>query len=462
MGDPSGPETRRAGWTYAVLRAMVCAFPVGTLLLVLLFQTSETYAGVSMVSVLPFALASFASLTAIYALCLLVVSDSLARRCRLREIEVTHAVRRERELVREKGDLTHEIELLSATREVMLILNQDVEFESILGKVLEIAANLIAGKGGEEITIYMVGEDSRVHPRAHRKGAKTLFGKDLERLALDRTNVEETVEHRRPHAVAEGTRISLVFPLFADRELLGAMKVRVELDPEHEDRGVRMERLEQHLLEFSRIVSLAIKTPDLYTRTIEDGMTRLFTKRHFGNQIRTYFAIARRYQEPLTLVMVDVDHFKKVNDGYGHLTGDAVLKGVAEIVREGIRSYSTAYRYGGEELAILMPKTPAPQAITVAERLRKRVEARKFTAEDRRSLAVTASFGIAEFDPAMTSPDELISRADEALYRAKDLGRNRICLHGHDSLPPPMPDDTVRMFRPKPEPKPEAMPAARG
>ncbi len=450
MGDPQELEPPARGWLRWAVLAVVCAFPLATLLVVVLFQTSTVYSSASMVSALPFALGCLASLTSLYALCLLVTIDSLGRKLRLREGEVLTAVRREREQAREKHDLKHKIELLSATREVTLILNQDVEFESILGKVLEIASNLIAVAEREEITIFLRGEEDDLRPRAQRKNGRTWFGRDLERMAIDRTHVAETREHRRPFVAVEGGSMEMAVPLFADRELLGVMKVTVEVDGEREDRNARMGVLQEHLLEFSRIVALAIKTPDLYTRTIEDGMTRLFTKRHFSNQLRTYFAIARRYQEELTLVMVDVDHFKKVNDTYGHLTGDVVLKGVAGIVREGIRSYSTAYRYGGEEMAILMPKTPAAQAITVAERLRRRVAARTFEAEDGRTLQVTASFGLSSFEPGMANPDDLISRADEALYRAKHGGRNRICLWGHDELPPGASDDTVVRVRPNP------------
>lgn len=452
MAEPAGVDLGARGWLRGLLWGTVCAFPLGTLLLVLLFQTSEIYSSVSMISMLPFALTSFAALTSIYALCLLVLVDTMSRRVKTKEAEVQAAVLHEREHVREKKDLNHKIELLSATREVTLILNQDVEFESILGKVLEITSNLIGARSHEEITIFVPEGEGVLRPRAHRKAGKAFFGKDLERLPLDRTQVKETIEHRRPFVSAAGNAIDLAIPLFADRDLIGVMKVHAEIDTEREDRSVRMELLQEHLIEFSRIVALAVKTPDLYTRTIEDGMTRLFTKRHFINQIRTYVAIAKRYAEPLALVMVDVDHFKKVNDTYGHLTGDIVLKGVAENVREGIRSYSTAYRYGGEELAILMPKTPDAQAITVAERLRKRIESRKFTAEDGRILQVTASFGIAGFDVAMTSPDELIGRADEALYRAKHTGRNRVCLYGHEELPPAQSDDTIRIVRARVEP----------
>jgi len=109
-----------------------------------------------------------------------------------------------------------------------------------------------------------------------------------------------------------------------------------------------------------------------------------------------------------------------VNDTHGHPAGDKVLKGVAEILKKKVRGGS-AFRYGGEEMAVLLPKVEAPRAAEVAERLRKAIEAHKIA-----GIKVTASFGVAQLDGSMADPGALVERADRALYRAKETGRNRV------------------------------------
>jgi diguanylate cyclase (GGDEF)-like protein len=185
-------------------------------------------------------------------------------------------------------------------------------------------------------------------------------------------------------------------------------------------REQRTRLLEQQLPEFSKFLALALKTPDLYTRAVQDGLTGLWTKRHFMTQARDLIEASRRYGEPLSLIMVDVDHFKKVNDTHGHQAGDQVLKGVAEILKKRVRG-GMAFRYGGEEMAVLLPKSESAAAAQVAERLRAAIDARKIG-----GVKVTASFGVAGLDGAMAGWEALVERADRALYRAKESGRNRV------------------------------------
>src|SRR5262249_13645670 len=151
----------------------------------------------------------------------------------------------------------------------------------------------------------------------------------------------------------------------------------------------RERRLSSELPEFSKFLALALKTPDLYTRAVQDALTGLWTKRHFITQATSLMEASNRYGDPLCLIMVDVDHVKKVNDTFGHVTGDKVLKGVAEILKKKVRSGS-AYRYGGEEMAVLLPKADLDGAAQVAERLRSAIEAHKIA-----GVKVTASFGVA-------------------------------------------------------------------
>jgi diguanylate cyclase (GGDEF)-like protein len=131
--------------------------------------------------------------------------------------------------------------------------------------------------------------------------------------------------------------------------------------------------------------------------------------------------------------MVDVDHFKKVNDTHGHVTGDKVLKGVAEILKKKVRGGS-AYRYGGEEMAVLLPKADLEGAAQVAERLRSAIEAHKIA-----GVKVTASFGVAQCEAGLADPPAFVERADQALYKAKEGGRNRVVTAPGPSKPAAVP-----------------------
>jgi len=126
------------------------------------------------------------------------------------------------------------------------------------------------------------------------------------------------------------------------------------------------------------------------------------------------------------VMMADLDHFKRVNDQYGHPAGDVVLRGVSEVLRQTLRAPDVAGRYGGEELLVILPQTDAQGAAQMAERWRQAVEVSSFRAPDGRNVGVTVSIGVASFSADQASPDELVNSADEALYRAKHQGRNRV------------------------------------
>ena len=156
-----------------------------------------------------------------------------------------------------------------------------------------------------------------------------------------------------------------------------------------------------------------------------DPVTGLRTRRYVAEVLNIEWIRARRYRTPLTAMMADLDHFKNVNDKYGHPAGDAVLRGVADILRQKLRAPDVAGRYGGEELLVILPQTDQDGARQVAERWREAVESATFRSPDGQSVGVTVSIGVATFDPAHASPEDLVAAADTALYRAKNGGRNR-------------------------------------
>jgi two-component system cell cycle response regulator len=154
-----------------------------------------------------------------------------------------------------------------------------------------------------------------------------------------------------------------------------------------------------------------------------DGLTGLLNHRLFQEKLTGEFKRLNRLSGPLSLLLADIDHFKKVNDTYGHPVGDLVLKGVSGVIRETIRDIDIPARYGGEEFAVILPGTDAVGAQKIAERLRRAVMAKTFTA-DGKTLKVTVSIGIATSPEDAESKEGLIEKADQALYHAKHGGRN--------------------------------------
>ncbi|MGZ5053925.1 MAG: PAS domain S-box protein [Methylobacter sp.] len=160
----------------------------------------------------------------------------------------------------------------------------------------------------------------------------------------------------------------------------------------------------------------------------QDYLTGLCNRRFFLEQGETELARAQRYDNELSLFMLDIDHFKAINDTYGHATGDIVLQTLSHILRETLRSIDIIGRWGGEEFVILLPETDAQEAAEIAERLREAIDHAKVTLATGLPLHFTASIGIATLKEKDTNIDILLNYADEALYQAKNTGRNKVCI----------------------------------
>jgi diguanylate cyclase (GGDEF)-like protein len=158
-----------------------------------------------------------------------------------------------------------------------------------------------------------------------------------------------------------------------------------------------------------------------------DALTGVANRRSLEERLHDMWEHSQRLHEPLSLVMCDIDHFKHVNDDYGHQAGDAVLQQFAKLLQDEAREIDKVGRYGGEEFVLLLPGTVLDAAVTFAERIRERVEKYAFTFEDGQSLHRTMSCGVASWPhPRVGDQDALIKAADDALYVAKETGRNRV------------------------------------
>jgi diguanylate cyclase (GGDEF)-like protein len=161
-----------------------------------------------------------------------------------------------------------------------------------------------------------------------------------------------------------------------------------------------------------------------------DALTGLANRRVFNETLDAEIRRSRRYRWPVTILMLDLDHFKDINDSYGHMLGDLVLERVGGILRHAVREADVPCRFGGEELAIVLPETSREGGYAVAERIRRRVEqAFQGRPIDGSDISMTVSAGLATFPEDGLHADELLARADEALYGAKHAGRNRVCVH---------------------------------
>ena len=182
----------------------------------------------------------------------------------------------------------------------------------------------------------------------------------------------------------------------------------------------------------ARSAGLALENAELHRKTEEltiiDELTGIYNYRYFVQKLQEEKRRALRYDLPLSLIMVDIDWFKKLNDNYGHEIGNEVLKQLANVIRRCIRDVDIFSRYGGEEFVIILPQTPRGEASHIGERIRSQVEQEIISTGNGSKVKITVSVGVSSFPENGKSHEELVSVADQALYRAKGDGRNLVCV----------------------------------
>ena len=179
------------------------------------------------------------------------------------------------------------------------------------------------------------------------------------------------------------------------------------------------------LVSLANQAATSIETARLYELATVDGLTKLYIRRHFEQRLHEELRRAERYGTVLSLMIMDIDHFKKFNDTYGHQTGDEVIKVVAKTIKASVREEDVPARYGGEEMLVLMPETDTEGAHKMAERVREAIQAVDLPGPNGETLHVTVSVGVATWPLHAEDPDALIEVADKALYQSKQGGRNR-------------------------------------
>jgi len=212
-------------------------------------------------------------------------------------------------------------------------------------------------------------------------------------------------------------------PLKIEKEIVGVLNIN-----DGEQVSFNVSNLD-FVLKLSEFISMTVSNAILYEKTkklsVTDGLTGISNRPNMEQALRSEFGRSMRYGAPLSVVLLDVDHFKVVNDTYGHQKGDEILVAVASLLKKFCRANDIAARYGGEEFLMILPQSNAQGAFKIAERVREELMKLNFTGNES-NFSVTTSCGVAELDrDDMKNADQLISTADHALYEAKNGGRNK-------------------------------------
>jgi len=181
---------------------------------------------------------------------------------------------------------------------------------------------------------------------------------------------------------------------------------------------------QRHQINTYRTLKMMIS---LHRMSTMDSMTKVYNRRAWHDQLVERCTASGRKESSVTVLLLDLDHFKNINDTYGHQTGDEVIKTFAKVCQRNIRSYDSVGRLGGEEFGILLPNTSVQEALSIAQRILEDMQHQIFQAEEK-TFSVTVSIGLSQFSPKIRDETELFKRADDALYRAKESGRNQVRL----------------------------------
>ncbi len=223
------------------------------------------------------------------------------------------------------------------------------------------------------------------------------------------------------------TKSVICVPLVNRHKTIGVIEALNKVD-----RGPFTDEDLKLFMAFGHQVSGAIDNARLYDMAFYDSLTKVFMRRYFEAWLAQEFARVKRYHTDLSLMLVDIDHFKKINDHYGHQAGDFVLRELAQTIKISVREADVVARYGGEEFAICLPETTVEKAKFSAERIRKAIEKKRFIYEGNK-ISVTVSIGIASFSKSPEdSVDKFITDADVALYISKESGRNCVTMYQLD------------------------------
>ena len=326
-------------------------------------------------------------------------------------------------------------EELDVLRATIADISSELELSKLLQAILVRAVALLDATGGDlglydetrkellVVSSYNLGKDYTGTRMAEGEGVMGCVAATGEPLIIQDYNVWEG----RSRQYADGKWYAVMAaPLTIGGRLVGVIGV-VDADPTHQFTASNLRLLNLFAQQAAIAIENAGAFGEVQRLAITDGLTGISNRRHLFALGEREFNRARRFDRPLSAIMLDIDHFKQVNDTYGHAVGDQVLCSVAKCCLIGIRDIDIVGRYGGEEFGILLPETAGHDAYNTAERLRQTI-AETPTKTKRGSIAVTISLGVAEVTEDTPDLVSLFDHADQALYAAKQGGRNRVCV----------------------------------
>ncbi len=328
-------------------------------------------------------------------------------------------------LHRRNLELTKEVERLSILREIGLAIGGSLELEETLALV----ANVVQGAlEVRRVTIYELdNKGAALRPLAARYGTDLITRERLEEESVSRrgTPFGEALDTRSVVLAKEPGQRGAYVPLLAKNAPLGVLLLQDRKDGTEFSGGDAA-----FFRQIGATIAIAINNAQLYAQAVTDGLTGLYVRRYFDLRMDEEFAQAKRYGRSFSLLLFDIDHFKKFNDTHGHQTGDEVLKQFAALLGRNTRQSDICCRYGGEEMTVVLPETGMEEAALLASKLCAQIRSQVFTGTDAQELHVTTSIGVAAFDVVLEDAGAMVAAADRALYQAKELGRNRVELAG--------------------------------
>ncbi len=339
-----------------------------------------------------------------------------------------------------KNELDHKVFNLMTLQQSSKVLSSTLDLSSLITISIDMFLETVwANKG-----VLMLFSDER--PELEVKAFKGITRADVDDLKKNpaETWAMTTIEKEKKPIFAQEISgrsyqayttvnrdlpFAVYIPMLKEGELYGVIKVGAKINGQP--------FTENDLEFFATLASqavIAFENARLYSLAITDSITKLYVHRYFQMRLEEEVARSRRYNSTISLLMCDIDHFKPINDNYGHQQGDAILKEVSKILRKNVRNTDIAARYGGEEFAIILPETTQADAKIVAERIRRDVAHFDFPSimPGQPSVKCSISIGVAGFPLNADNKDQLIQKADSALYKAKDGGRNKVVLCGID------------------------------
>lgn len=335
------------------------------------------------------------------------------------------------ELRRCNEELTTLVEIgkaLTSTLNLQDLLNIIMEKVGVLLKSRNWSLALLDEASGElqfEIAVAPAGE--------LLKGMRLQLGEGIagwvaargEALLVPDVTLDRRFSRRIDALVELTTRSVLAVPVKSRNQILGVMEL-VNGDDDEPFSAADL-RILSAIADYAAIaIENARNFEKIHQLTITDDLTGLFNAKHLHHLIDYEMERARRYETDLSLVFIDLDHFKQVNDVFGHLIGSRLLRELGGFIRRSIRRVNLAARYGGDEFVILLPSTSKPGALTMATKLWQGLREQTFLAEEGYQIRITASFGLASFPQDARSKDELLRLADQAMYRVKETSRDGV------------------------------------